>query len=73
MAYDAAYSSYFAGFVSNFLIFIIMLIAVPLITMWMAAGLMLVGVYLYKQGVFVQGLTHSQLKLITPTHHGKEG
>jgi len=65
MAYDAAYSSYFAGFVSNFLIFIIMLIAVPLITMWMAAGLMLVGVYLYKQGVFVQGLTHSQLKLIT--------
>ncbi|MEJ6495950.1 DUF418 domain-containing protein [Pseudoalteromonas lipolytica] len=66
MAYDAAYSSYFAGFVSNFLIFIIMLIAVPLITVWMAAGLMMMGVYLYKKGVFVQGLTNSQFKLIVP-------
>jgi len=70
MAYDAAYSSYFAGFVSNFLMFIIMLIAVPLITMWMAAGLMLVGVYLYKQGVFVDGLTKAQLNMIVPAAIG---
>ncbi|MBD58370.1 DUF418 domain-containing protein [uncultured Pseudoalteromonas sp.] len=70
MAYDAAYSSYFAGFVSNVLMFTVMLIAVPLITMWMAAGLMLVGVYLYKQGVFVDGLTKAQLNMIVPAAIG---
>ncbi len=64
MAYDTAFSSYFSAFISNFLMFVVMLIIVPFITLWMAAGLMLVGVYLYKRGIFEHGLTKAELTVI---------
>ncbi|WP_083202761.1 DUF418 domain-containing protein [Pseudoalteromonas lipolytica] len=69
-AYNGAFSSYLAGFMSNVLMFIIMIIAVPLITLWMAGGLMLIGMYLYKQKIFENGLTREQLNFIVPAALG---
>jgi uncharacterized protein len=69
-AYQDWHSSFFSGFMSNILMFVVMLIALPLITLWMAAGIMLIGVALYKQGIFVNGLTTKQLNFILPAAVG---
>ena len=52
------YSDYFN---ENLFINILMLITVPLMTMWMCVGSMLIGIYAYKEGIFNKGLSNQQL------------
>ncbi|MFK3859681.1 DUF418 domain-containing protein [Pseudoalteromonas rhizosphaerae] len=56
-SYNASQGSALTIFVNNSVMFIVMLIALPLITLWMAAGLMLFGIYGYKNKLFETGLT----------------
>ncbi|WP_404343901.1 DUF418 domain-containing protein [Pseudoalteromonas mariniglutinosa] len=63
-AYDAWYESLLSMIVNNARMFLIMLLALPLVTVWMAAGLMLLGVYCYRRGVFVNGLTPNTLLVV---------
>lgn len=45
----------------QFIAFIAMAFVTPLILMWLTAGLMLLGVALYRKGIFEQGFNHRQL------------
>lgn len=56
--YSPAYLDYF---ITNFLFNVIMMIAAPILTMWMCVGLMLMGIYFYKLEVFTRGLNTQQL------------
>ena len=56
--YNPHYIDYF---ISNLAMNTLMLVMVPIMTMWMCVGLMLIGIYLYKQDVFSKGLTTQQL------------
>lgn len=49
---------------TNALMFVIMIIAVPLITLWMSAAVMLVGVYLYRLKVFDDGLPTASVRTV---------
>lgn len=62
MRYEENRASIATMVLDNSIMFAIMLLAVPLITMWMAAGLMLLGVYSYKQKIFEKGITQSQFR-----------
>jgi uncharacterized protein len=61
--YNRDFSSYSAYFFSNIAMNMLMVFMVPLMTLWMSAGVMLMGVYLYKQGVFTQGLNNKHLQI----------
>ncbi|WP_457934951.1 DUF418 domain-containing protein [Pseudoalteromonas sp. SCSIO 43210] len=52
---------YFDYFISNLGMNALMVFIVPIMTLWMCAGIMLIGIYLYKQGVFSEGLSTKQL------------
>ncbi len=56
--YSPHYSDYF---LSNLGMNILMLVAVPIMIMWLCVGLMLIGIYLYKNEVFSKGLTKPNL------------
>lgn len=56
--WSAAYSE---QLMMQFIIFIGILVITPFTTMWMAAGLMLLGVMLYRKGVFEKGFSQKQL------------
>ncbi|MDQ9091804.1 DUF418 domain-containing protein [Pseudoalteromonas haloplanktis] len=62
--YQDTYSSWLAIMSTNALVFFIMLIVVPLITLWMSAGLMLIGIYAYKNAVFKSGLPKQYVKYV---------
>lgn len=55
-SYEQTFSSLGDILGTNAVMFIIMIIAVPLITLWMSAAVMLVGVYIYKLKIFDDGL-----------------
>ena len=57
-SYSLSYADYF---ISNLGMYFLMILSVPIIFMWMSAGMMLIGIYLYKQGVFSKGLNSQQL------------
>jgi uncharacterized protein len=59
--YNERFGSILSVLVSNAIMNVYMLIMVPLATMWMCAGLMLIGIFLYKQCIFQQGLNAKQL------------
>ncbi|MBQ4849691.1 DUF418 domain-containing protein [Pseudoalteromonas sp. MMG012] len=42
----------------------IMLLIMPLITLWYSAGLMIAGIYCYKQGIFKHGLSNNAKPLV---------
>ncbi|MFU2511876.1 DUF418 domain-containing protein [Pseudoalteromonas sp. ASV78] len=64
-SYQALHATFSTLFINNVLMFVLMLIALPLVTLWMAAGLMLIGIYLYKQGLFVSGFATQSCVFIT--------
>jgi uncharacterized protein len=65
--YQQSANSYSAYFINNLLMYALMLLMVPIITLWMSAGIMLIGIYLYKQQLFIYGLTNKQLLLAMVT------
>ncbi len=56
--YNPHYIDYF---ISNISMNALMIFIVPIMTMWMCVGIMLIGIYLYKQDVFSKGLNSQQL------------
>lgn len=58
--YSAYYSDYF---INNLVMYLMVIITVPLITMWMCVGIMLIGIYIYKEGILDNGLSNQQLLL----------
>ena len=63
--WSAAYSE---QLMMQFIIFVGLLFITPFTTMWMAAGLMLLGVMLYRKGVFEKGFSQKQLVVFCPKH-----
>lgn len=63
-SYEENHASLAAMLLNNGVMFLIMLLALPMITMWMAAGLMLLGIYSYRQKLFDHGLGQVQLKKV---------
>ncbi|WP_290295285.1 DUF418 domain-containing protein [Pseudoalteromonas sp. APC 3893] len=61
-SYQDIYASWAALMSANAIAFFIMIIAVPLITIWMSAGLMLVGIFAYKKELFVKGIPNQYVK-----------
>ncbi len=61
-SYQNTYASMGALMSANGIAFFIMIIAVPLITMWMSASLMLVGIFAYKKSLFVKGIPKPYVK-----------
>ncbi len=64
-SYQDTYASWDTLMSANALAFIIMIIAVPLITMWMSASLMLVGIFAYQKELFVKGIPAPYIKHIS--------
>lgn len=64
-SYQDIYASWDTIMSANAIAFFIMIIAVPLITMWMSASLMLIGIYAYKKEVFVKGIPKPYFKLVS--------
>lgn len=62
--YHHSANDYSAYFINNLLMNALMLFMMPIITLWMTAGLMLLGIYLHKQQLFIAGLTTRQLLLV---------
>ncbi|MEH6394835.1 DUF418 domain-containing protein [Pseudoalteromonas sp.] len=54
--YNEHHGSVIDMFANNSALFLVMIIVIPLITLWMTAGLMLFGIYGYKNNFFVTGL-----------------
>jgi len=52
---------YIDYFINNLGMNVLMLVMVPIMIMWACVGIMLIGIYLYKQDVFSKGLTIAQL------------
>ncbi|WP_348772148.1 DUF418 domain-containing protein [Pseudoalteromonas sp. MMG010] len=61
--YSENFASFTAIIKSNLIMNLFILVMLPLSTMWMCAGLMLVGIYLYKSNVFEKGLSTPVLQL----------
>lgn len=60
--FTSLYSPHYIDyFISNLGMNTLMIFIVPIMTLWMCAGIMLIGIYLYKQGVFSEGLNTQQL------------
>lgn len=59
--YNESFNSFSGHFKNNAIGYFIMLLVLPLIIIWEIAGLMLIGILLYKSKVFEQGLTKFQL------------
>jgi len=56
-------TSYAEQLMMQLVIFVAMILVIPLSTMWMTAGLMLLGIALYRKGVFEEGFSIKQLML----------
>ncbi|GIU11271.1 MULTISPECIES: DUF418 domain-containing protein [unclassified Shewanella] len=52
---------YLSQLVEQVILFLAIAVTTPFTTMWFASGLMLLGVYLYREGVFEQGFSRKQL------------
>ena len=64
-SYDMHRGSAIDMIASNSVMFLVMIIVIPLITLWMTAGLMLFGIYGYKNDFFCTGLPKSwQLRVL---------
>ncbi len=60
--YTDLYSPHYVDyFFNNLSMNIFMLVAVPVMLMWLCVGLMLIGIYLFKNEVFSKGLTKPHL------------
>jgi uncharacterized protein len=55
--------SYSEQLVMQLMIFATMVFMIPLTLMWLISGLMLLGVFLYRKGVFIHGFSKKQLIL----------
>jgi len=59
--YNESFASLSAHFINNTTMFLIVLLAIPIVILWEVAGLMLVGMLFYKRKIFEHGLSQSQL------------
>lgn len=63
--YNNDHASFLSQFSENIRLYIFMLLLVPTVLLWEVSGLMLIGIYLYKQRIFTDGLNSKQLILLT--------
>ncbi|MGS0690584.1 DUF418 domain-containing protein [Shewanella sp. 30m-9] len=52
---------YLSQLIEQVILFLAIAVTTPLTIMWFASGLMLLGVYLYREGMFEQGFSRKQL------------